>query len=142
MHDNQAAKIKDQIDWKTVDQLHDATLKISNDCFEYKKLCVAVVAGVIALMVRFGSEENLQFVFAVCGLVCLGFWFSDATAYYYQRSLRRTMTVKLNKIAERNGAEQETNIDAPTMWASIFNRSMALYSVLLAVVAVLWVIFG
>ena len=141
MPDDQAAKTSDEIDWKIVDQLHDATLKISNDCFEYKKLCVAVVAGVIALMVRFGSADNLQFVFAVCGLVCLGFWFADATAYFYQRSLRRTMTSKLNKIAERNGAEAEANLEAPTMWAAIFNRSMALYSVLLAVIFVLWLTF-
>jgi hypothetical protein len=48
MPDEQAAKTNDEIDWKIVDQLHDATLKISNDCFEYKKLCVAVVAGVTA----------------------------------------------------------------------------------------------
>lgn len=37
MPDDQAAKTNDEIDWKIVDQLHDATLKISNDCFEYKK---------------------------------------------------------------------------------------------------------
>ena len=116
-------------------------MQLINDCFEYKKLCVAVVAGVIALMVRFGSADNLQFVFAVCGLVCLGFWFSDATAYFYQRSLRRTMTSKLNKIAERNGAKTEVNLEVPTMWAAVFNRSMALYSVLLIVIVVLWLTF-
>ena len=141
MSNDKAAKTSDEIDWKIVDQLHDATLKISNDCFEYKKLCVAVVAGVIALMVRFGSADNLQFVFAVCGLVCIGFWFSDATAYFYQRSLRRTMTAKLNRIAERNGAETEANLIAPTMWAAIFNKSMALYMVLLVVIFVLWLAF-
>ena len=137
MPNEKAAKTRDEIDWKIVDQLHDATLKISNDCFEYKKLCVAVVAGVIALMVRFGSADNLQFVFAVCGLVCIGFWFSDATAYFYQRSLRRKMTAKLNRIAERSGAETETNLEVPTMWAAIFNKSMALYMVLLVVIFVL-----
>lgn len=141
LSENQAAKTNDVIDWKIVDQLHDATLKISNDCFEYKKLCVAVVAGVIALMVKFGSEDNLEFVFAVCGLVCLGFWFSDSTAYFYQRSLRRRMTEKINKIAERNGAALEENIEAPEMWSSMFNRSMSLYFVLLAVILVLWVFF-
>lgn len=141
MPDEQAAKTNDEIDWKIVDQLHDATLKISNDCFEYKKLCVAVVAGVIALMVRFGSADNLQFVFAVCGLVCIGFWFSDATAYFYQRSLRRTMTLKLNKIAVRNGAETEVNLEPPTMRSAIFNRSMALYFVLISVIFVLWLAF-
>lgn len=139
--EDQATKTNDVIDWKIVDQLHDATLKISNDCFEYKKLCVAVVAGVIALMVKFGSADNLEFVFAVCGLVCLGFWFSDSTAYFYQRSLRRRMTAKLNKIAARNGAALEENIETPTMWASIFNRSMSLYFVLLAVIFMLWLIF-
>lgn len=141
MPDDQATKTSDVIDWKIVDQLHDATLKISNDCFEYKKLCVAVVAGVIALMVKFGSEDNLEFVFAVCGLVCLGFWFSDSIAYYYQRSLRRRMTAKLNKIAERNSADVEENIENPKMWSSIFNRSMSLYFVLLAVIFMLWLVF-
>lgn len=137
----QEETVNDKIDWKIVDQLHDATLKISNDCFEYKKLCVAVVAGVIALMVRFGSEQNLQFVLAVCALVCLGFWFSDATAYYYQRSLRRTMTTKINKIAERNGVLKEPNLDQPKMFVAIFNRSMALYIVLLLIIFVLWLLF-
>jgi hypothetical protein len=51
------------------------------------------------------------------------------------------MTSKLNKIAERNGAEAEANLEAPTMWVAIFNRSMALYSVLLAVIFVLWLTF-
>ena len=141
MPDEQAERTNDEIDWKIVDQLHDATLKISNDCFEYKKLCVAVVAGVIALMVKFGSAENLPFVFAVCGLVCIGFWFSDATAYFYQRSLRRAMTIKLNNIAARNGAKTEVNLDPPTMWSAIFNKSMALYLVLIGVFLVIWMTF-
>mgnify|MGYP003650259263 CR=1 FL=1 len=141
MSDEDVKTASDNIDWKIVDQLHDATLKISNDCFEYKKLCVAVVAGVIALMVRFGSEQNLQFVLAVCGLVCLGFWFSDATAYFYQRSLRRTMTRKINSIAVRNGAPEEPNLDQPTMAAAIFNRSMALYFVLILIIFILWLLF-
>ena len=141
MADENVKTASDTIDWKIVDQLHDATLRISNDCFEYKKLCVAVVAGVIALMVRFGSEHNLQFVFAVCGLVCLGFWFSDATAYFYQRSLRRTMTRKINCIATRNGAQEEPNLQQPTMIAALFNRSMALYVVLLVIISILWLFF-
>lgn len=141
MSDEDVKTASDAIDWKVVDQLHDATLKISSDCFEYKKLCVAVVAGVIALMVRFGSENNLQFVFAVCGLVCLGFWFSDATAYFYQRSLRRMMAIKFNSIAERNGVSEEQNLDQPTMFAAMFNRSMALYFVLIMIIFSLWLVF-
>ncbi len=33
----------DEMDWVEVDQLHEATLKISQNCFEFKKLCVAVI---------------------------------------------------------------------------------------------------
>ena len=141
MSEEETKTASDNIDWKIVDQLHDATLRISNDCFEYKKLCVAVVAGVIALMVRFGSEDNLQFVFAVCGLVCIGFWFSDATAYFYQRSLRKKMTEKINSIAARNGAPVEPRLENPTMAVAFFNRSMALYVVLLFVIGLLWLVF-
>lgn len=128
----------DKIDWKIVEQLHDATLKISNDCFEYKKLCVAVVAGVIALMVRFGSNENFDLVFAVCGLTSIGFWFCDATAYYYQRSLRKKMTDKINNIASRNSVAKEPEINTPNLFSSLFNKSMSLYWVLVLVITFLW----
>ena len=34
---------KDEIHWNKISQLHEATLQISNSCFEFKKLCVALI---------------------------------------------------------------------------------------------------
>jgi hypothetical protein len=126
----------DEIDWKIVDQLHDATLKISGDCFEYKKLCVSVIAAVVALMTKFDGNHDLKFIFIICALVCVGFWVSDATAYYYQRILRRTMTRKINSIAARHAVPLERDIDPPSLLSAVFNRSMTLYFALLIIIII------
>ncbi len=138
---NQRIEKSDEIDWKIVDQLHQAVSKISNDCFEYKKLCVTVVAAVIALMVRFGAENNLGLTLIVCVAVCLGFWIADATAYFYQRKLRRAMTSRINDIAMRNKIPTESQIDAPSLPSSVLNPSMVLYIALLIIFGCVWLVF-
>lgn len=35
----------DEIDWVEIRQLHDATLKISKNCFEFKKSCIALIGA-------------------------------------------------------------------------------------------------
>ena len=49
MSDEYKTSCEDELDWKDVDQLHQAILQISKSCFEYKKLCVGFFGIAIAL---------------------------------------------------------------------------------------------
>ena len=130
--------VADEIDWKIVDQLHDATSRISNDCFEYKKLCIAVVAAVVALMVKFGSTENFTNAMILCAICCTGFWISDSTAYFYQRKLRNQMKKRISNISERHSIVFKKNNISFGWWNSFFNPSMALYHILLISIFLFW----
>ena len=132
--------LQDEIDWKTIDQIHEATLRISNECFEYKKLCVAVLAAVAALMIKLGNGLSDKSVFVVCLIVCIGFWLSDATAYFYQRKLRAAMDNRITMLAERNKVSYDRPITSRSILASAFNPSMILYYVLIITILALWFI--
>lgn len=93
---------EDEIDWNTVEQLHESTLKISSMCFEYKKLCVGLISVAVGAMFKLEIQD---FLFVVIMVITFGFWFCDATAYFYQKKNRDLMQDLLDKIVIRNGIE-------------------------------------
>lgn len=123
----------DEIDWVEVGQLHDATLKISQNCFEFKKLCVALIGVAAVALGKLTSNELDPSYFVIPLLIALGFWIADFTAYYYQRVTRKRMNARLQAIALRNNVtESDIKILEVNWLDSMFNQSMALYFVLIA----------
>jgi hypothetical protein len=81
----------DELDKELLGQLHNATLKASDACFEIKKLCATVVipTGTLVAFLSGGRLNPAVFVSAL--LVVFLFWIADANGYYYQRKLRAKM---------------------------------------------------
>lgn len=133
---------KDEIHWNKISQLHEATLQISNSCFEFKKLCVALIGiSIVALGKLMGNDVDHSY-FVVPLLICLGFWIADSTAYYYQRMTRKNMNKLFKLIAEGNELTDLEISEIEVNWKmSAFNLSMSLYFVLASFSILGWLLF-
>jgi hypothetical protein len=143
--------IKDQIDWKVVDQLHAATLEFSRNCSNLKKICITLLIASCTLLAKF-NNNSLDLSFFVAGFVIpLFFWGLDSTSYFYQEKLRGIINTKLNDIKRRNGNETITTAEGialeiertqeSRLKRSIFNYSMLLYYILIGLDLVLFIAF-
>ena len=127
----------DEIDWVEVEQLHEATLKISQNCFEFKKLCIALIGVAAVALVKLTSNNLDPSYFVVPFLIAFGFWIADFTAYHYQRVNRKRMNARLQTIATRNTVTESDIKPVEVNWfRSMFNLSMSLYFVLMTFSAV------
>jgi hypothetical protein len=132
---------EDEIDWVEIDQLHEATLKISQNCFEFKKLCVGLIGASMVVLGKLTANSLDHSYFVVPLLICFGFWVADFTAYYYQRVTRRNMNLRIKSIAKRNN-DVVLNNDIKVSWvSSAFNWSMSLYLVLSVLALLGWFLF-
>ena len=130
---------EDELDWKDVDQLHQAILQISKSCFEYKKLCISFLGVSTALIVKFTENSLNHTVFVLGLLICVGFWISDATGYYFQKKLRKRLDERMCSIAERNNyTPYERPPNEESTMKALFNGSMVFYYVLLMILFVIW----
>jgi hypothetical protein len=82
----------DDLDREQLEQLHAATLKASDSCFELKKLCATVLVPTGTLVAVFTDKKLNIAVFVAGLLVIVAFWLADAVGYFYQRKLRVAMT--------------------------------------------------
>ena len=131
----------DELDWVEVEQLHTATVEISKNCFEYKKLCITLLGIGAALIIKFAPDPFTDVNFGVALMICTGFWLADSTAFYYQRSIRRIMSSKMSDIAARNGLSGYTRQSvANSKVQALFNSSMTLYYALIFLVVISWVV--
>ncbi|MCF5511886.1 MULTISPECIES: hypothetical protein [Pseudomonas] len=120
--------LDDELDWSSVEQYHESTMQISNQCFEYKKLCVGALGIIIAAMLKLGTDTTPLLLSLTCLFISTGFWMCDTTAYYYQRVNRQKILNLQTKISNRNTGESIAPPILPNSWnAAIFNKSMLLY---------------
>lgn len=150
--------LKDEIDWKVIDQLHAAVAQISGFCFEAKKLCVTVefvVVGVIATFTKdaSGNPELDHSIFVAAFLIPLFFWILDAVGYFYQEKIRSKMEKIQERILQRNGFDRSSDTNPfmgdkrisrsgkSKVFFAIFNHSMWLYWLLIFVSAMVWAMY-
>lgn len=127
---------EDEIDWNSINQLHEATLQLSKSCFEFKKICVGLIGASLAVLVKLTANKIGLLYFLIPTLICLGFWIADSSAYYYQRKTRMVMNGKLDKIALRNGLKSYNPDKLNVTWImAVFNSSMVLYYVFISLIA-------
>lgn len=119
---------EDELDWASVNQLHEATLQISKSCFEFKKICVGLIGAALAVLVKITDNQLDHSYFSIPLLICFGFWVADFSAYYFQRKTRMAMNERLIAIAERNAISNYRAQHLTVSWRSAaFNHSMTLY---------------
>lgn len=130
---------EDELDWKDVNQLHEAILQISKSCFEYKKLCVGFLGVAMAFMIKLTDTSIDHSLFFVGLVISIGFWIADSTAYYYQRKVRSILDNRMRDIAKRNNyfPYNRTSTEA-SWWKAFFNTSMSLYYVLIFLALAGW----
>lgn len=132
----------DDLDNQQIEQLHAATLKAADSCFEMKKLCATVLVPAATLTTVFTDKRLNSAVFAVGLFVIIGFWTADGVGYYYQRKLRALMAVYLRRRAARcvePYVVKEVASVGPVR--ALFNESMALYLLLAMLLVLGWVLF-
>lgn len=133
---------EDELDWASVDQLHEATLQISKSCFEFKKICVGLIGAALAILVKLTDNHLDHSYFLIPLLICFGFWIADFSAYYFQRRTRIAMSKRLQAIAQRNSIEDYQYEQLTVTWlSSAFNHSMSLYYALAILGFVGWLSF-
>ncbi|GAB3791328.1 hypothetical protein [Nocardioides ungokensis] len=94
----------DALDKEQIDQLHAATLQVSGNCFELKKLCATVLIAAGTLIVTLSDRDLNQALFVGGLVVVLVFWTADAQSYYIQAKLRARMKeLQLVRIGRVNG---------------------------------------
>ena len=125
---NNKNKCADEIDRTAIEQIYESTLQISNQCFEYKKLCVTVLGVIVAALLKLGDPTSFC-VISIIGLgVGVGFWLCDSIAYFYQKKNRSVMDRITRKIQDRNLVDNVDDPAEPVPWPkAFFNPSMTLY---------------
>lgn len=141
--------LADELDWKLLDQLHNAVSQISGFCFEIKKFCVTTTFIVLTLLVKFTSNKLDDAIFVAGFIIPFCFWFLDSIGYYYQVKLRGTMEAIRTNIKERAEINIITNerviskerIEKKLLSKvknSFFNNSMWLYVFMITIDIIVW----
>lgn len=140
--------IDSEIDWKIIDQLHNAVLNFSRNSMQAKKIMFTLLGIFVAAMIQAPTIYSVEKWFpVVIGIVAL-FWAFDSYTYFYQEKLRAAMDVRFEAIKQRytdteNNDEftlPETRQKGYRFWRSVFNGSVLFYPVIIAVVIVCWVL--
>tara|TARA_Y100001951_G_C11272629_1_gene259787 strand:+ start:301 stop:747 length:447 start_codon:yes stop_codon:yes gene_type:complete len=133
---------EDELDWASVNQLHEATLQISKSCFEFKKICVGLIGAALAVLVKITDNQIDHSYFSIPLLICFGFWVADFSAYYFQRKTRIAMNKKIIAIAERNSISGYQSESLTASWCrAAFNHSMSLYYALAVLGVIGWLAY-
>lgn len=128
----------DALDKEQLDQLHAATLKAADSCFELKKLCATVLVPAGVLVATFSDKKLNPAVFVTGFVIIFAFWVADAFSFYYQRRLRVLMKdIWIRRAARCAEGYRHIQEVAPVGWfRAAFNTSMIYYLLLALVVGV------
>jgi len=136
----------DQLDEMMIDQLHAATLKASDSCFELKKACATLLVPVAALVAVFTDKVLTPAVFWAALGVIVPFWLADVVSFRLQRQIRVAMQKHINRRKARLPSSgpiwkySETTEVGPLQAA--FDRSMAFYGLLALPIALTMLAFA
>ena len=139
--------IDSEIDWKIIDQLHNAVLSFSRNSMQAKKIMFAILGVFVAAMLQGKNPQICVKWFPFIIAVIILFWAFDAYTYFYQEKLRETMDVRFRALKRRypstNVDDEFTLPDKRTAGCralrSIFNTSVILfYPPIIVMVVVIW----
>jgi hypothetical protein len=138
-----SATTADDLDREQIEQLHAATLKASDSCFELKKLCATVLVPAGTLVAVFTNKRLNTAVFVAGLLIIMAFWLADAVDYFYQRKLRDAMTPIWQRRADRcpGGYNYVPAQPGVRPVRAAFNSSMSYYLILAILVGIAFLLF-
>lgn len=94
--------IQDQIDFKLIDQFHNATLNFSKASIQIKQMMFALAASMIPIIVKLAGDALDMSLFICMYIIIIIFWILDSFTYYYQGKLRIKMNKKIKEINKRH----------------------------------------
>lgn len=149
--------LREELEWKLIDQLHSAVSQFSGFCFEIKKFCVTTLFVVLAFLTKFTNNKLDTALFVTVTVVIIGFWFLDATSYFYQVKLRgRMQTAQVELLAkntkqvipDKNGFPEYISSKrvegslTKRVRAAGFNHSMWIYVIIMIINVVCWALYA
>ena len=139
--------IDSEIDWKIIDQLHNAVLGFSRNSIQAKKIMFALLGVLVAAMMQVKNLQTCVKWFPFVIAIIILFWVFDAYTYYYQEKLREAMDIRFRALKRRypstNIDDELTLPDKRTAGCrvirSIFNTSVLLfYPTIIVMIVVIW----
>lgn len=135
-------EVKDNLTWKTMDQLHNATSNFSKQSFEIKKVCLTVEIAALTLIGNFVSSKLDLALFVAGIIIAVLFYFLDVMTYYYQTSLRGKMLIVENEYRVLHNMTVKSNTFLTNLVCrSFFNWSHWIYGAIVILDIVLYFIF-
>ena len=74
--------IDSEIDWKIIDQLHNAVLNFSKNSMQAKKIMFTLLGIFLAAMLKDQALHQIASWFPVIAVIVVLFWAFDAQTYY------------------------------------------------------------
>lgn len=142
--------IEDKIDWKKIDQLHNATVNFSKSSLEIKKLLFVVIGISTPLIINLSDNKLDASLFISLYIILIPFWIFDSYTYYYQKKLRATMDSLFIEIRNRNTdntsdvfeTELQTMSQIKLILRALFNLShICFYGVLLVLITLVLILY-
>ncbi len=108
-------EIDSEIDWKIIDQLHNAVLNFSRNSMQAKKIMFTLLGIFVTAMLHFQTTFDLGRWLPVVMVIVLLFWAFDAQTYYYQEKLRAAMDKRFESLMRRHLGKEYIYIDEFTL---------------------------
>lgn len=139
--------IDSEIDWKIIDQLHNAVLNFSRNSMQAKKIMFTLLGFFVTAMIQAPNLWAVVRWFPMVIAIVLLFWAFDAYTYFYQEKLRAAMDVRFEALRKRYPGNTADDYTLPKdrqkkgrFWRSVFNGSVLFYPVIVVAVTVCWVL--
>lgn len=133
---------EDDLDKDQLDQLHAATLKAAEACFEIKKLCATVLVPTATLVALLSDRILNPALFLSALAVIVVFWMADSVAFYYQRKLRNSMAEIWARRASRCNYSHIPVAKPLRPIRALFHGSMSYYFALILIVSIAFGLYG
>lgn len=138
--------IEYEIDWKMIDQYHNAVLNFSRNSMQAKRILFTLLGVFVAAILQRPSWKEAVNWFPFIIVIVALFWAFDSFTYYYQEKLRAQMDERFESLKERysnkvrndeytlpNKRKKESRV-----FRSIFNWSIVFYPSIIVMISVLW----
>lgn len=141
--------IDSEIDWKIIDQLHNAVLNFSKNSMNAKSIMFTLIGVIVAALLKnersFGCNERLLLI-----IVVILFWLYDSFTYYYQEKLRSQIDVRFHSLKKRHASKElndeftlpDNRSSCGRVWRSLFWNYSILFYLIILVVIFYWPIFN
>lgn len=138
--------IEDKIDFKKIDQLHNATINFSKSSLEIKKLLFVVLGISTPVIISLSNNKLDTSLFVSLYVIVISFWIFDSYTYYYQKKLRSTMDKYFIEIKNRNsnGENEEFHNQSQTgqILSALFNLShLCFYGVICTIITIVFSLY-